>query len=95
MNHESPVTKFAERFLTGAVESIARAGAKFVESLASDAQKALKLEAAKAELLENGVKFWRKTTLGEVDDLPASLQDDVIDNSTGSNSSNSKQENAK
>ena len=65
---ESPMAKFAEKFILGAVDSIARAGAKFVESIAADAKTALKNEAAKAELLENGVKFWRQNTVGEIPD---------------------------
>lgn len=69
--------QFAERLLVGSVEAIARAGAKFVESLAGDAKKALRNEATKVEMLEKGVEAWRKVRLGEIDDLPESLRDDA------------------
>jgi hypothetical protein len=62
-------SKFAEKLLVGAVESIARAGAKFVESLASDTKKALAREAKRAELVEQGVKFWSQVRLGEIEDV--------------------------
>lgn len=71
----SPASKFAESVLVGAVESIARAGARFAESIAGDAKKALKKEAAKIELVQHGIEAWRKARLGEVDDLPESLRD--------------------
>ncbi len=64
-------SKFAERLLVGAVESIARAGAKFVESMAGDARKALAAEAEKAKLVEQGVAMWRQYTLGEIKDVDA------------------------
>lgn len=63
---ESPIAKFAEKLLIGTVDSIARAGARFVESIAADAKQALRNEAAKAELIENGAKFWRVNTVGEI-----------------------------
>jgi hypothetical protein len=77
MSEQSVTSKFAERVLVSAVNSIARAGAKFVESIAGDVKKGLRNEAAKAELLEQGVEWWRKSNLGEVSDMPASLQDDA------------------
>lgn len=76
MNHNSPASKFAESLLVGAIESVARAGAKALESVVGDAKKALRNEAFKAELLEKGIEAWRKMKLGDVDDLPASLRDD-------------------
>jgi len=66
---QSIASKFAERFLVGAVESIARAGAKAVESLAGDARKALALEAEKAKMVEQGVAMWRQFRLGEIQDV--------------------------
>ncbi len=74
---QSPASKFVESVLVGAVESVARAGAKFVESIAGDARKALQNEAFKVEIIEKGVEAWRKARLGEVDDLPASLRDEA------------------
>ena len=68
--------KFAEKVLVGAIEAIARAGAKFVESLASDTHKALQNEAAKVDTLRQGVEAWRQVRLGEVGDLPDSLRDE-------------------
>ncbi len=72
----SPFSLFAERLLVGTLEAGARAIARAGESLASDAKKALRNEALKVELLENGIKWWAKENLGEVDDLPESLRDD-------------------
>ena len=66
MSEPTIASKFVERVLVGAVESIARAGAKAVESLAGDVKTALKNEAAKAELLEKGVEWWRKSRLGDI-----------------------------
>jgi hypothetical protein len=71
--------KFAEKVLVGAIEAIARAGAKFVESLASDTHKALSNEAAKVKAVKDGVEAWRQVRLGEVDDLPGSLRDEPKD----------------
>lgn len=65
---DSPMAKMAEKLLLGAVDSLARAGAKFVESVAADAKKALRNEAAKAELLEQGAKIWRQSVVGEIPD---------------------------
>jgi hypothetical protein len=77
MSHEkSPTAKFFEAVLVGTVEAIARAGSKAVESLAGDAKKALKNEAFKAELIEKGIEAWRLSHVGEIDDLPGSLQDE-------------------
>jgi hypothetical protein len=56
VSERSLASKLAERFLTGAVESIARAGAKAAESLAADTKKALETEAARAGGLENLIK---------------------------------------
>ena len=67
MSDRSLASKLAERFLTGAVESIARAGAKAAESLAADTKKALETEAARAGGLENLIKAWRGYTLGDRD----------------------------
>lgn len=61
----SPSAKFTQKLLIGAVESVARAGAKFFESLADDGKKALRAEAKKIEGIQNGVKAWRET-MGEV-----------------------------
>jgi len=69
-------SKFFESLLVGTVDAIARAGAKAFESLAGDAKKALRNEAAKAEMLEKGVEMWRKMRLGDLDDLPSELRDD-------------------
>jgi hypothetical protein len=79
-DNRSPASKFAEKVLVGILESGARAVAKAVESVASDAKKALRAEAAKAEAFENGVAMWRKFRLGEIeDDLPESLRSDKSD----------------
>jgi len=67
-------SRFAEKFLVGAVESIARAGAKFVESLASDTEKALAREAQRAGMLKQGVKFWSQVRLGEIEDVTESQE---------------------
>jgi hypothetical protein len=76
MSEQTVASKFFERALVGTIDAIARAGAKAFESLAGDARKALKNEALKAEMLEEGIKAWRLSTVGEVQDIPASLQDD-------------------
>ena len=73
MSEPTVASKFAERLLVGAVEAIARAGAKAVESLAGDVKTDLKNEAAKAELLEKGVEWWRKSRLGDI----VVIQDDT------------------
>lgn len=74
-NRNSQAAKLAERLLSGAVESLARAGAKFVESVAADVKRALAKESQKAELFEHVVRAWRQTRLGEVDDdLPTELK---------------------
>lgn len=83
-------SRFAEAVLVGAVESIARAGAKAFESLAGDTKKALRNEAAKAEMIEKGIEMWRKVRLGEIDDLPGSLQDDEPEDSRDSKTTNGK-----
>lgn len=76
MSDPTVASKFAERVLVGAVEMFARGLAKAAESVAGDVKKALRNEAAKAELLEKGVEWWRKSRLGEITDIPVSLQDD-------------------
>lgn len=59
----SPAARLAERFLVGAVESVARAGSKFVESVAQDAARALKQEGEKVEAIGQLAKLWRQTQL--------------------------------
>lgn len=73
---KSPTAKFFEAVLVGTVDAIARAVAKGAESLASDAKKALKNEAFKASLIEKGIESWRLSHVGEIDDLPGSLQEE-------------------
>ena len=73
---QSAVSKFAERLLVGIVETGARAVSKAAESVVADAKKALRNEALKAELIENGIEAWRKAHIGEIDDLPGSLRDE-------------------
>ncbi len=58
--------QFVEDFLTGALNSVVRAGAKAVESIASDAKKALRNEAKKIETFQTGVKSWREGRLGDI-----------------------------
>lgn len=72
----SPASKFVESLLVGVLEAGARAVAKAGESLASDAKKALRQQADKVEMIQIGVEAWRKSRLGEVDDLPDSLRDE-------------------
>lgn len=64
----------AERLLVGTIEAIARAGAKALESLASDAQRALVTEGSKVERFKDGVAAWRAAKLGDTEDLPESLR---------------------
>jgi hypothetical protein len=73
---QSPASKFFESILVGTVDAIARAGAKAFESLAGDAKKALRNEAAKVEMVEKSIEAWRKMRLGEVDDLPSELRNE-------------------
>lgn len=70
MSDQSFTSKLAERLLVGSIESLARACSKAVESVASDVKTALRNEAAKAEFLESGAKFWRESRLGEVGQPP-------------------------
>ena len=70
MSDQSFASRLAERLLVGAIETIARAGAKAAESIAHDVKTALRTEADKAEFLEAGVKFWRQARLGEVGQPP-------------------------
>jgi hypothetical protein len=72
----SAVSRFFEKLLIGAVESIARAGAKAVESLTDDAAKAIEIQKKKVAATRDAVKAWRKVELGEIDDIPASLRED-------------------
>lgn len=76
MAQQSPTSKFFESILVGAVETIARAGAKAAESITGDVKKALKNEAFKVEIVEKGIEAWRKSKLGEVIDLPGMMRDD-------------------
>jgi hypothetical protein len=76
VNEPTPAAKFVESLLVGAVNAVARAAAKAAESLAGDARKALQNQAFKAEVIEKGVEAWRKARVGEIDDLPGSLQDE-------------------
>jgi hypothetical protein len=78
MKEPTAASKFFESVLVGAIESVTRAVAKAAESLAGDAKKALRNEAAKVERLEKGVEMWRKYKLGEIDDLPVELRDDQV-----------------
>ncbi len=82
---QSLLSKLAENLLVGTVESIARAGARFLESITDDAEKAIEKQRKKIAATREGVAEWRETQLGNVDngDLPASLADD--DNGNGSN----------
>ncbi len=75
---KSKATQFFEDLCVGLVESVVRAGAKGAESLASDARKALRREAAKVAKIEDGIKSWRDATVGDLpdSDLPDSLRDD-------------------
>jgi hypothetical protein len=52
-------------FLHGTVTSIAKAGAKFVESLTGDAAKAVDREKKKIEALGKRVAEWREENVGE------------------------------
>ena len=60
--------KMLRTALEGTVDALARAGARFVESLASDVKKTLKNNAAKVAKVEDGVRTWRETTVGEIPD---------------------------
>ena len=62
----SIAAKLLESLLTGTVESIARAGAKALESLTNDAAKAISNEAKKVAAVRNDVEQWRKEQLGEI-----------------------------
>jgi hypothetical protein len=72
MAAQSVASRFLEKLLAGTVDSVVRAGAKAVESLAGDARKALSNEAKRVELLQQGVKMWREYRVGEIEDLGAS-----------------------
>jgi hypothetical protein len=52
-------------FLHGTVTSIAKAGAKFVESLTGDAAKAVDREKKKIEALGKRVAEWREINVGK------------------------------
>jgi hypothetical protein len=75
---KSKATQFFEDLCVGVVESVVRAGAKGAESLAADARKVLRREAAKVAKIEDGIKSWRDATVGDLpdSDLPDSLRDD-------------------
>jgi hypothetical protein len=71
------------------VETIARAGAKGLESIANDTHQAIKNRAAEIEDFGKGVAAWRASNLGgpgtaDGDDLPGSLRG----NGSRSNASN-------
>jgi len=74
---QSRGSKLFEDLLVFGVETLARAGAKFVESIVGDTRKAAEREVvSKLEVIEHNVKSWRETRLGDVDsDLPESLRD--------------------
>lgn len=67
-NTKSVGAQLAEKVLVGAVNSIARAGAKFVQSLAADARKTLQNNAETVEAFEKGIDVWSKIKLGEIID---------------------------
>jgi hypothetical protein len=73
MSQQSPGAKFLASLLSGSVESIARAGAKALESLADDAEKALKKEASRIRDIKQGAQVWRHSRLG--DDLPGEVHE--------------------
>lgn len=70
-----------EQVLVGTIEAVARAGARFVESLASDGRKFLRNQSAKVGMIEQGVKSWREQNAPEIEDLagevPSELEDDA------------------
>jgi len=70
------VGRAIEGFLIGAVEAVARAGAKAIESLTTDASKAIAIQQRKVEKVTAEIKNWRESTVGElVDDVPEELRD--------------------
>jgi len=80
---QTKTEKVIEDVLVGTVESVARAGARFFESLAADGRKFLSNQATKAKRLEHGVRAWREENAPEIPDLagevPGELQDDTTE----------------
>lgn len=58
--------RLAENVLVGTIESIARAGAKAIESLTGDAAKVIAREHKKVDGVRKAVEGWRKETVGEI-----------------------------
>jgi len=58
--------RFAENVLVGTIESLVRAGSRAVESLASDASKALLREQKKVDAVKKAVASWRDEVVGEI-----------------------------
>jgi hypothetical protein len=75
---QSTASKLVESFLVGTVEAIARAGAKAVESLTSDAAKTVRRKAGEIDAVRKTVEAWRKENVGEIidGDLPPSLREE-------------------
>ena len=72
-----PVGRAIEDLLIGTVESIARAGAKALESLTTDASKAVSIQKKKIDVVAKAVKTWREINVGEIDgDVPAELREE-------------------
>lgn len=71
------VSRVIEDVLIGTVESIARAGAKALESLASDASKITGRQKKKIDAVVSGIKTWREINVGEIadEDVPSELRD--------------------
>lgn len=68
MKKPSPAVQYLGRVLVGAVESIARGLAKGAESVAKDAETALKNEASKVKRVGQTVEAWRRVNLGEIEE---------------------------
>jgi len=90
--NQSRGAKLAEGVLNWAIDTIARAGAVFVESITSDARKAIeKNVVSRLEVTEHNVAQWRRTKLSDNDDLPESLRGDgVVSGGAASASSGSE-----
>jgi hypothetical protein len=75
--------------LEWAVTSIARAGAKALESIADDTRKAVEGHASKAAEIRDSVAGWRAEKLGDEDgdDLPGSLRSHGRSNGSATGSS--------
>jgi hypothetical protein len=65
---QSFFAKMAADFLVGTVESVVRAGAKAIESITSDAEKAVEKQRKKIAATREGVAEWRKNNVGEIDE---------------------------